>query len=142
MVSAINPKPLVIVASARRNSDTGAFVRAVFDRAEIEKIDLLDHEIAPYKYDHNYPVTDGFLAIAAQCLQHDVIVFATPVYWYAMSGQLKIFFDRLTDLTETHKPIGKALLGKRIAVLAIGTDPTAPQGFEIPFKLTAKYFGM
>lgn len=35
-------------------------------------------------------------ALAKMLLDADVIVFATPVYFYSMSGQLKVFIDRLT----------------------------------------------
>lgn len=34
--------------------------------------------------------------LAKLLLDADVIVFATPVYFYSMSGQLKVFIDRLT----------------------------------------------
>lgn len=38
---------------------------------------------------------DGMEDIANKLLLADVIVFATPVYFYSMSGQLKVFIDRL-----------------------------------------------
>ena len=38
---------------------------------------------------------DGMWEIAEKLLASDVIVFATPVYFYSMSGQLKVFIDRL-----------------------------------------------
>ena len=71
-----------------------------------------------------------------------VIVFATPVYWYAMSAPLKIFFDRLTDMTENLKALGKSLAGKPVWIIATGTEEILPEGFEVPFARTAEYFGM
>ncbi|MBQ7351471.1 MAG: flavodoxin family protein [Clostridia bacterium] len=38
---------------------------------------------------------DGMNEISEKLLNADVIVFATPVYFYSMSGQLKVFIDRL-----------------------------------------------
>lgn len=38
---------------------------------------------------------DAMNDIAPKLLKADVIVFATPVYFYTMSGQLKVFLDRL-----------------------------------------------
>jgi len=38
---------------------------------------------------------DGMNEIAQKLLKADAIVFATPVYFYSMSGQLKVFIDRL-----------------------------------------------
>ncbi len=38
---------------------------------------------------------DGMNEITESLLLADVIVFGTPVYFYSMSGQLKVFIDRL-----------------------------------------------
>ena len=38
---------------------------------------------------------DGLNEIAEKMLAADVLVFATPVYFYSMTGQLKVLFDRL-----------------------------------------------
>ena len=43
---------------------------------------------------------DGMNALAEKLLRADVLVFATPVYFYLMSGQLKVFIDRLTPYYE------------------------------------------
>ena len=39
--------------------------------------------------------SDGMNELGQKLLNADVIVFATPVYFYSMSGQLKVFIDRL-----------------------------------------------
>jgi len=73
----------------------------------------------------------------------DVIVFASPVYWYSMSAQMKTFFDRLTDLTGGDlKPVGKSLAGKTMFVIAAGGSPATPDSFVRPFADTAGYFNM
>jgi multimeric flavodoxin WrbA len=82
------------------------------------------------------------LSVAEKMETAERIVFATPVYWYAMSGELKVFFDRLTDLLTTHKSIGKALKGKKTYLIATGSDPELPEGFEVPFRSTSAYFDM
>ena len=43
---------------------------------------------------------DGMNEIHEKLLNANVIVFATPVYYYSMSGQLKVFIDRLTPIYE------------------------------------------
>ena len=41
---------------------------------------------------------DGVNALLPAVREADVLVFATPVYYYSMSGQLKTFLDRLNPL--------------------------------------------
>ena len=134
--------PLVIMGSARADGDTRRLLDAVLAGSPHTFIDLLDFSVAPYSYQQNYPTHDDFPRLANLLLQHPVVVFATPVYWYSMSGALKNFFDRLTDLTTTHKLLGRQLAGKHVFLAAIGSDPELPEGFEVPFKLTAEYFDM
>jgi len=135
-------KPLIVLGSAHKHGDTHQLVEAVFQNNAYDLIDLLDWPVAPYSYEETHPKTDAFLLLVQQLLQHQRIVLATPVYWYSMSGPLKLFFDRLTDLTASHKALGRQLAGRRIFLLASGSDPALPTGFEVPFQLTAAYFNM
>ena len=40
----------------------------------------------------------------------DVIIFATPVYWFNMTAQLKTFIDRIYAMDYTNFPKGKKLV--------------------------------
>jgi multimeric flavodoxin WrbA len=133
--------PLVILGSARRDGDTAKAIALTFPPGSAEIVMLPDYRIGGYDYAHAN-ADDDFAAIAAAMHKMDQIVFATPVYWYAMSAPLKFLFDRLTDLTENLKPTGKALAGKSVWLIATGTDPELPEGFEVPFRRTAEYFDM
>ena len=133
----------MLVASARPAGHTAALVRDVFVPPAASVVrDLLAAPLAPYSYAGAYPPGDAFAGLVEQVLRHEVLVLATPVYWYAMSGLLKTFFDRLTDLTTTDRARGRQLRGKRLLLLATGTDAALPPGFEEPFRLTACYLGM
>jgi putative NADPH-quinone reductase len=134
-------KPLVILGSARSDGETRRAVTIAFAPGTID-LAILPHVIVGgYDYGHRN-AGDGFGAIAEAMGRASAIVFATPVYWYAMAAPLKIFFDRLTDLTENLKPHGKALAGKSVWVIATGAEPVLPEGFEVPFARTAEYFDM
>ena len=102
--------PLVILGSARRDGDTAKAVAIAFPAGTADIIFLPDHRIGGYDHGHANK-GDDFAVVAGAMRKADHIVFATPVYWYAMSAPLKFFFDRLTDLTENLKPIGKTLAG-------------------------------
>jgi multimeric flavodoxin WrbA len=134
-------KPLVILGSARSDGETRRAVNIAFAPETIDLAILPNVVIGGYDYGH-INADDGFAAIAEAMRDAASVVFATPVYWYAMAAPLKIFFDRLTDLTENLKPHGKALAGKPVWVIATGTEPVLPDGFEVPFARTADYFAM
>jgi multimeric flavodoxin WrbA len=105
-------------------------------------VELHRHHIHHYDYTEEAIAGDEFAGIAERLLHYDVIVFATPVYWYAMSGRMKVFFDRLNELTSRAKAVGKALKGKTTYLIASGAAPALPDGFEVPFRETSEYFGM
>ena len=59
-----------------------------------------------------------------------------------MCAQMKIFFDRTSDLITVKKEIGRRLSGKNTYLIANGTGECLPEGFEVPFKRTSNYFDM
>jgi len=135
-------RPLIILGSARKESDTKKAVDMLFSKLDIEQIDLLDHRIENYNYEGNYSEEDNFLQLFDTILKHNRLVFATPVYWYSMSGIMKTFFDRLIDIITIQKEIGRKMKGKEIFLISVGVDSSLPEGFEIPFRLTSEYLEM
>lgn len=133
-------KPIVLLGSSRSNGETRRAVDVAFgDQADL--VDLAMYDISAYDYGHANR-DDDFLKVVDLMLKTDRLVFATPVYWYSMSATMKVFFDRLTDLTEIEKRKGRALAGKQAWLIATGTDEVLPEGFETPFAGTCAYFDL
>ena len=68
-------------------------------------------------------IQDDAVEIAAKMHDADVLVFATPVYYYCVSGQLKTMLDRANPLFDTDYAFTKAYL------LATAAED-APETFE------------
>ncbi len=135
-------KTLIIAGSARNDGDTAQLVEQFKHYSTWDAIDLNDYNISYYDYNHENR-NDGFISIARNIAEnYDVIVFATPVYWYAMSGILKVFFDRFTDLLTVDKETGRKWRGKSMAVITCSEGGNLGDDFWIPFEKTAEYLSM
>jgi multimeric flavodoxin WrbA len=134
-------KVLVILGSSRSHGYTRKSVELVFKSTPYVLVDLNEKNISPYDYNQNN-TNDDHKDIITSMIESDAVVFATPVYWYAMSAQMKIFFDRFSDLLTTHTHLKQQLREKNCYLLATGTDAELPDGFEVPFKRTCEYLGM
>ena len=55
-------------------------------------------------------INDDAVEIAARMHDADVLVFATPVYYYSVSGQLKTMLDRANPLFDSDYAFTKAYL--------------------------------
>ena len=132
---------LTILGSARGESHTGALLDTVLAGRSATRIDLLDLDIQQYEYGRPME-RDDFGKVAEAMIAHAVIMFATPVYWYAMSGRMKTLLDRFTDLVTVRKDLGRQLTGRSAFLLACGSEPELPDGFEVPFRETAAYLHM
>ena len=104
-------KVIVISSTPRRNGNSEVLAKTFAQGAtdaghNVEIIELKDYHlnycVACYacKESGKCVIGDGMNEIAEKLLQADVIVFATPVYFYSMSGQLKVFIDRLVPVYE------------------------------------------
>ena len=132
---------LVILGSARGESHTQALVDAVLADRPATWIDLRDLDVQQYEY-NGVMERDDFGKVIKAMVTHTRILFATPVYWYAMSGRMKVLFDRLTDVVTVRKDLGRQLAGRKVFVLACGSEAELPSGFETPFRETAAYLHM
>lgn len=132
---------VVILGTSRPDGNTRLAVEKVLSNRPIEVADLSRVELSPYDYAHQNSV-DGFIPLIETIARKRLWILATPVYWYTMSAQMKIFVDRLSDLTTIRKDLGRDLRGKSVAVVVSGTDAGLPVGFESPFRLTCEYLGM
>lgn len=88
-------------------------------------------------------VQDDMQPLYPKLRRADVLVFATPVYWFTVSAQMKLFMDR--GLYPLNGPEGHALAGKQIAVvLTYGdSDPFASGGINAlrTFQDAARFMG-
>lgn len=102
----IGKKVLVISASPRRNgnsdilcnqfilgaNESGHFTEKVFLKEK--KINYCTGCDSCFNGEKMCPQKDDMADILEKMISADVIVMATPVYFYAMNGQLKTFIDR------------------------------------------------
>jgi multimeric flavodoxin WrbA len=132
---------VAILGTSRSEGNTCSTLRAVLDGKEVELIDITQLNIGHYDYLHRNEA-DAFLPLIEKLVKKRLWILATPVYWYTMSAQMKIFYDRLSDLVTIRKDLGRSLKGISVAVVATGTNEHLPEGFEAPFRLTCEYLDM
>ena len=105
----MSKKVLVISTSPRKggNSDTlaDAFVRGAQEAGnDVEKVTLHDKTIGfcrgclACQSTQRCVIHDDADFIARKMLTADVLVFATPIYYYGMCGQMKTMLDRANPL--------------------------------------------
>lgn len=102
-------KVVVISTSLRAHSNSDAlaneFIRGAQDAGhDVEKISLVDKNIqfckgclACQKLG-KCVIKDDVNDIMAKVLNADVVVWATPIYYYEMSGQMKTLIDRMNAM--------------------------------------------
>jgi multimeric flavodoxin WrbA len=74
--------------------------------------------------DHTCALADGMRDLYPKLEEADLIVFATPIYWYGPTGKMKLFIDRLRPYIASGKLIGKA--GVVVTPSEEGRDAAAP----------------
>jgi multimeric flavodoxin WrbA len=134
-------KVAVVLGTSKSDGNTRLLVDAFVEKTDSKVFDLEKFKISFFDYSHKNK-SDDFLPLIHELISYDHIVFATPVYWYSMSAQLKVFFDRLSDLLTIEKGLGRKLKGKSISILSTGFDVNCPECFVQPFEMTANYMNL
>ena len=99
-------KAVAICASPRRHGNSEVLADQLIKGAkeaghEVEKVVLNQYAIKPClaceycrSHDHQCIQKDDANQVIDQIIKADVFVFATPIYFYSLSAQLKILIDR------------------------------------------------
>lgn len=105
-------KSVLIISTSLRNGSNSALLAEEFARGAremghtVEEIGLDGHELrfcrgclaCQGKQDGHCVMQDNADAIVQKMAKADVLVFATPIYFYEMSGQMKTLLDRTNPL--------------------------------------------
>jgi len=152
---------LIILGSPRKNGNSSTLAARISRGAksagaEVETLFLQDLKISPcracytcQKHDSKgCAIKDDMQKIYPKLIRADAWVIASPVYWFTMSAQTKIFMDRCYALSAYTK---NPFMGKRIAIaMSYGdVDPVksgcvnALRTFQDAFRYTrSKIVGM
>lgn len=119
-------KVLVLLGSPRKKGNSAALAEQIAkgakaEKAKVETLYLNGMKIAPCracmscqkKGRTGCSIQDDMQAIYPKLIEADAWVIASPVYWFSVSAQTKIFMDRCFALL-AHQP--NPFQGKRIAV--------------------------
>lgn len=134
-------KVLVISTSLRRNSNSEALADAFARGAasvghDVQQITLAGKQLAfcrgcfACQTLGRCVIEDDANAIAEQMKAADVLVFATPIYYYEMSGQMKTLLDRVNCLYSSDYRFRDAYFLSVAAEDAADVDERAVHGFE------------
>ena len=133
---------VIIFGSSRSQGNTRKVVDKLLESLDFDLIDLKEKDIGAFDYEFKNQEDDFLPLMKTIVTQYDFLLFATPVYWYSMSGIMKHFFDRFSDCLKIEKDVGRKLRGKTMAMISCGYDKVTVPGFSEPFSATAKYLGM
>lgn len=133
------PNPIVILGSSRGEGETRKAIDLVIGNHAVPIVDLLTIDLFYFDYFHENR-HDDFLPLMERIACHQQLILATPVYWYSMSGVMKTFLDRWSDLLLIRKDLGKRLAGKELYVISASAGHY--EGFELAFAQTCHYLQM
>jgi multimeric flavodoxin WrbA len=136
-------RAIALFASARRHGNTGAFMDRIAGELGIEVVDLAALRMAPYDYEHRHR-DDDFEPLFRRVLGFQHLIFASPVYCYAVAPPMKVFFDRIVDFLDLPELQDQArrLRGMTGHVVCTSIYDEAPASFVGAFRDNFEYYGM
>lgn len=153
-------KILIISGSPKKDGNTAQLIRWFSEGArehgasvEVVEAAFLKHKASgciscrqcQTRTAYECVLDDDVTPVLKRMQKADVIVMATPLYFFAASAQLKIVMDRMFSLYKWDNAAGTMqtpLQGKRFVLIASAFERTGLKALEQPFRLTAEYTGM
>lgn len=145
---------LALLGSPNRDGNTALLLERFLEgmtegnSSEIEYVSLNEAEILPcqgcnYCHEHGTGCIirdDDMLRLCQNVMESHVLVFATPIYWWNMTAQMKLFIDRLYGMN-----YASGFHGKKVVLLMTygGEKPNSgPDHVENIFRDICEFTGM
>ena len=137
-------KILVLNGSPRKGNTVTAihaFAEGARDKNEIEIIDTYKLNVGPCmgcgacECHKGCVAKDDTNTIVDKMVDADVIIFATPVYWWGITAQMKLVLDKCYCK-------GMMLKGKKVGVIVVGGSTTDNEQYRLirgQFKCISEY---
>ena len=153
-------KIIVLSGSPKKDGNTAHLVKWFTDGAREKEAQVEVIEMATLKFKilgcvacrscqnedrYGCVVDDEVSEVLQKVVEANVIVMATPLYFFAPSTQIKLIFDRMFSLYKWNNEDGTMrtpLKGKTFALIASAYEDVGLDALEKPFELTAEYTGM
>ena len=140
---------LIFSGSPRKGGNTEllaeAFTKGAAEHHHVEIVSVHDYKVNPclgcnacFKTDGICAQKDDMALIYEKMSQTDMLVIASPVYFYSISAQLKAVIDRF------HNPIRDSFHIKKMALLLVGAA-SLPELFDAiltEYNLCLKFFNI
>jgi multimeric flavodoxin WrbA len=148
---------LALQGSPRKDGNTATLLESFLDGLRaggtqtIQEITLQGGDIAPCRncdacrrmQERYCVIDDAMQELFAPFIQADMVVMASPIYWWNVSAQLKLFIDRLYGLDPETRP--GFFQGKKLVLILTYYSEDPNSGAEITlsmFREIAEYTGM
>lgn len=124
-------KILALYGSSRRHGNSELLADRLVEGLEVTRIFLAEQRITPIVDKRHDP--EGFTpldddydqGIIQQVIAADILVFATPLYWYGVSGPMKDFLDRWSQSLRDKRFDLRGALPQKEAYVVIAGGPDA-----------------
>jgi multimeric flavodoxin WrbA len=143
-------KVIVLNGSTRENGNTEFLAKLAVEGKDAKFVHLKDLNILPIsdkRHDPQgfQPLHDDYETLIKTVLEYDAILFATPIYWYGMSGIMKNFVDRWSQsLRDRELNFKEKMKEKKAYVVACGGDDAKIKGLPLilQFKHIFEFMNM
>lgn len=141
-------KILILAGSPRKNGNTdrlaAAFAEGAREHNEVEMISVCDYKVNPCigcnscftREGNRCFQDDDMTGIYAKLKEADIVIIASPVYFYGISSQLKAVVDRL------HTPMRNEFHIKKLGLILVGAAEL-PELFDAiiaQYRLVLSFF--
>lgn len=153
-------KILVISGSPKSNGNTETLIRWFIEGARTQGAETDVVRAASLKLkasgclscrkcqtnrEYGCVIDDDMRGVQARMISADVIVMATPLYFFSASAQIKTVIDRMFSLYKWDNradTMETVLKGKTLLLIASAYENIGLEELVHPFQLTADYTGM